>query len=44
MSMKDLAIIYSDGKAYRNNVTYMSMADANNLLRDSNLVDKKGLL
>ena len=44
MSMKDLAIIYSDGKAYRVNLAYMSMADATNLLRGSNLVDKNGLL
>ena len=44
MSMKDLAIIYSDGKAYRVNLAYMSMADAANLLRGSNLVNKKGLL
>ena len=44
MSMKDLAIIYSDRKAYRVNLTYMNMADATNLLRGSNLVDKKDLL
>ena len=44
MNIKDLAIIYSDGKAYRVNLAYMSMADATNLLRGCNLVDKKGLL
>ena len=44
MSIKDVAIIYSDGKAYRVNLAYMSMTDATNLLRGSNLVDKKDLL
>ena len=44
MSMKDLAIIYSNGKVYRVNLAYVSMANATNLLRGSNLVDKKSLL
>ena len=43
-SMKNLAIIYQKGNAYRLNFVFMSKNDAFNLIKNSNIVDKKGVL
>ena len=43
-SIKNLAIVYSKGNAYRINFWYMSKDDAISIIHNSNLVDKKGTL
>ena len=44
MSIKDLIIVYANGNAYRVNFSFMSAKEASGLIRNSNLVNKKGLL
>ena len=43
-SMQNLAIIYHGGNAYRVNFVFMSKKDAFNLIKISNIIDKKGVL
>ena len=43
-SMQNLAIIYHRGNAYRVNFVFMSNNDAFNLIKNSNIIDKKGVL
>ena len=43
-SMQNLAIIYHGGKAYRVNFVFMSKDDAINLIKNTNIIDKKGVL
>ena len=43
-SMQNLAIIYHEGYAYRINFVFMSKNDAFNLIKNSNIIDKKGVL
>ena len=43
VSIKNLAIIYSKGNAYRVNFAFMTINDANNLINNSNL-NNKGIL
>ena len=43
-SMQNLAIIYHEGNAYRVNFVFMSKNDAFNLIKNSNIIDKKGVL
>ena len=43
-SMQNLAIIYHKGNAYRVNFVFMSINDAFNLIKYSNIIDKKGVL
>ena len=43
VSIKNLAIIYSKGNAYRVNFAFMTRNDATNLLNSSNL-NNKGVL
>ena len=43
-SMQNLAIIYHKGNAYRVNFVFMSKNDAFNLIKNSNIIDKKGVL
>ena len=43
-SMQHLAIIYYEGNAYRGNFVFMSKNDAFNLIKHSNIIDKKGVL
>ena len=43
-SMQNLAIIYHEGNAYRVNFVFMSKNDAFNLIKNSNIIDKKGAL
>ena len=43
-SMQNLAIIYREGNAYRVNFVFMSKNDAFNLIKNSNIIDKKGVL
>ena len=43
-SMQNLAIIYHGGNAYRVNFVFMSENDAFNLIKNSNIIDKKGVL
>ena len=43
-SMQNLAIIYDKGNAYRVNFVFMSKNDAFNLIKNSNIIDKKGVL
>ena len=43
-SMQHLAIIYHRGNAYRVNFVFMSKNDAINLIKNSNIIDKKGVL
>ena len=43
-SMQNLAIIYHKGNAYRVNFVFMSKNDAFNLIKISNIIDKKGVL
>ena len=40
-SVKNLAIIYHGGNAYRVNFMFMSKNDAFNLIKNSNIIDKK---
>ena len=43
-SMQNLAIIYHGGNVYRVNFVFMSKNDAFNLIKNSNIIDKKGVL
>ena len=43
-SMQNLAIIYHKGNAYRVNFVFMSKNDAFNLIKNSNIIDKKEVL
>ena len=43
-SMQNLAIIYHKGNAFRVNFVFMSKNDAFNLIKNSNIIDKKGVL
>ena len=43
-SMQNLAIIYSDSNAYRIHFWNISKDDAINIMYNSNLIDKKGVL
>ena len=43
-SIKNLAIVYSKGNAYRISFWNMSKDDATNIMYNSNLIDKKGAL
>ena len=43
-SMQNLAIIYHKGNAFRVNFVFMSKNDAFNLIKKSNIIDKKGVL
>ena len=40
-SMQNLAIIYHEGNTYRVNFVFMSKNDAFNLIKNSNIIDKK---
>ena len=42
--MQNLAIIYHRRNAYRVNFVFMSKNDAFNLIKNSNIIDKKGVL
>ena len=44
VSMKNLAIVYSDGNAYRINFAFMTLTEATNLLKSSSITSKKGTL
>ena len=44
MSIKDLTLVCTNGNAYRVNFSFMSAKEAANLVRNSNLINKKGLL
>ena len=44
ISMQNLAIIYHRGNAYRVNFAFMSRNDAYNLIKNANIIDKKGVL
>ena len=44
VSMQNLAIIYHGGNAYHVNFTFMSKNDAYNLIKNANIIDKKGVL
>ena len=43
-SMQNLAIFYHKGNAYRVYFVFMSKNDAFNLIKNSNIIDKKGML
>ena len=43
-SMQNLAIIYHKENAYRVNLVFMSKNDAFNLIKNSNIIDKKGVI
>ena len=43
-SMHNLAVAYNKGNAYRVNFTFMSRNDAYNLIKNANIIDKKGVL
>ena len=43
-SMQNLTIFYHKGNAYRVNFVFMSKNDAFNLIKNSNIIDKKGML
>ena len=43
-SMQNLAIIYHEGNAYRVKFVFLSKNDAFNLIKNSNIIDKKGVL
>ena len=43
-SMQNLVIIYHEGNAYHFNFMFMSKNDAFNLIKNSNITDKKGVL
>ena len=43
-SMQNLAITYHGGNAYRVNFVFMSKNDAFNLIKNSYIIDKKGVL
>ena len=42
--MQNVAIIYHEGNAYRVNFVFMSKNDAFNLIKNSNIIDKNGVL
>ena len=44
LSIKNLAIVYSKGNAYRIHFCYMSKDDAISIIQNSNLIDKKDVL
>ena len=44
ISMHNLAIIYHGGNSYRINFMFMSKNDAFNLIKNSIIIDKKGVL
>ena len=44
VSIKNVAFVYSKGNAYRTNFWNMSKDDAKNIMHNSNLIDKKGVL
>ena len=44
MNFNNVAIVYVKGSAYRIHFWYMSKDDAINLMNNSNLVDKMGVL
>ena len=44
MSFNNVAIVYVKGSAYRIHFWYMSKDDAINIMNNSNLVDKMGVL
>ena len=44
MSFNNVAIVHVKGCAYRTNLCYMSKDDAINIMNNSNLVDKNGVL
>ena len=44
MSFNNIAIVYVKGSAYKIHFSYMSRADAINMMNGSNLVDKSSVL
>ena len=44
VSIKNLAIVYSKGNVHRIHFWNMSRDDATNIMHNSNLIDKKGVL
>ena len=44
VSFNDVAIVYVKGSAYRIHFWYMSKDDAVNIMNNSNLIDKMGVL
>ena len=42
--MQNLATIYHEGNAYRVNFVFMSKNDAFGLIKNPNIIDKKGVL
>ena len=44
VSIKNLAIVYSKGNAYRIHFWYTNKDDAISIMHNSNLIDKKGVL
>ena len=44
MSFNDVAIVYVKGRAYRIHFWYMRKDDVISIMKNSNLVDKKGVL
>ena len=44
VSIKNLAIVYSKGNAYRIHFWYMNKDDSINIMHNSNLIDKKRVL
>ena len=44
MGFNNIAIVYIKGSAYRIHFWYMSKDDAINIMTNSNLVDKRGVL
>ena len=44
MSFNDVAVIYVKGSAYRIHFWYMSKDDAISIMKNSNLINKKGVL
>ena len=44
ISMQNIAIIYHGGNAYHVNYMFMSKNDAFNLMKNSIIIDKKGVL
>ena len=43
-SMQNLAIVYDEGNACPVNFVFISKNDAFNLIKNSNIIDKKGML
>ena len=44
VSFNDVAIVYVKGSAYRVHFWYMSKDDVINIMNNSNLIDKMGIL